>query len=130
MAGQIRQREKTMGLEQFDIMTNASGLVPVEFRVLVKPDVVEEKTAGGIFIPDASRDRQELAQARGTLIASGGRAFEDFGSPAPTSGDRVWFAKYGGIPIKGADGLMYRLISDKDVGCIIFDERAEVVKDQ
>ena len=111
------------------MMSNDSGLVPVEFKVLVKPDVIEEKSRGGVFIPDNARERQELAQARGTLVVSGGRAFEDFGSPRPKAGDRVWFAKYGGVPIKGADGLMYRLISDKDVGCLITDERAQVVKD-
>lgn len=109
--------------------TNDSGLVPVEFKVLVKPDVVEEKTGGGIYIPDTSRERQELAQARGTLVATGGRAWEEMGKTAPQVGDRVWFAKFGGVPIKGADGQMYRLINDKDVGCIIIDERAQVVKD-
>lgn len=117
----------------YNIETNASGLVPVEFRVLVKPDDLGKDEhghkIGSVYIPDTAKERQELAQARGTLIAAGGRAFEDFGSPSPVPGDRVWFAKFGGVPIKGADGLMYRLISDKDVGCLIFDERAEVVKD-
>lgn len=100
-------------------MTTGPGIRPVEYRVLVRPDETERKSAGGIIIPDAPADRQEHAQTRGTLVAKGALAFEDWGADALDEGARVIFAKFAGVVIKGADGHEYRLITDKDISARI-----------
>ncbi len=106
---------------------NKSGIVPVEFKVLIQPDSMEKKTEGGIIRPDILQDREGWAQVKGTLVARGSRAFEDFGrgeNKALVPGVRVYFRKYEGILMEGADGSEYRLCNDKDIGAIVTDEAA------
>jgi len=97
---------------------NESGIQPVEYKVLIKPEVVEEKTAGGLFLPEQTQDKEKMAQVKGVLVAVGGNAFEDWKSP-PQIGDKVYFAKYAGYVVKGEDGEEYRLANDKDITAII-----------
>lgn len=104
---------------------NTSGIIPIEYKVLVLIDKSEEKI-GAIFIPDSVKDQKDMAEVKGTMIAHGGKAFEDFGDPRPKSGDRIMIAKYAGKLVSGADGKEYRIIQDKDVSSIILDERAKV----
>lgn len=99
---------------------NNSGFDPLDLRVLIKPDEAEKVTAGGIILPEAETDKADMAMTFGTLIAAGVNAWEEAAgrSPAfvkPKPGDRVVFAKYGGISIKGKDGVKYRLMNDEDV---------------
>ena len=102
-------------------MHNDAGLQPVEYKVLIKPDPVDETTEGGLYVPDTVREKQFIAQQRGTLVAIGGKAFEDFGEPVPKIGDRVFFAKYSGFVVKkGRDE--YRCVNDKDVALLILEE--------
>ena len=109
-------------------MENHSGIRPALDRVLVKPDQVEEVTEGGIVIPDAVADNHQMAQATGTLISVGPDAFRmsrtEVRNPdnsvkeiriegydpefSPKPGDRVQFARYGGLVSRGADGDEYR----------------------
>ena len=56
---------------------NGSGVTPRGDRVLVMPDVIEEKTAGGIIIPQADRDKHQAAQMAGVLVAVGVDAWTD-----------------------------------------------------
>ena len=49
---------------------NESGLVPVEFFVVVALPPQEEKTAGGIILPSAVQDKDKLATQEGTLVAA------------------------------------------------------------
>ena len=104
---------------------NSSGIQPVEFKVLVKPDDVEERTKGGLYIPDTVRDQQRMAQVKATLVAVGGNAFSDWTKPIPKIGDRLYIGKYTGDRFQGADGETYQLINDKDVGCIILQEKKD-----
>lgn len=97
---------------------NESGVYPVEYKVLIKPEVVENKTSGGLYLPDQTKDKDQMAQVKGVLVAIGGNAFEDW-QAAPEIGDKVYFAKYAGYVIKGEDGEEYRLANDKDVAAII-----------
>ena len=103
-------------------MQNESGIQPVEYKVLVLLDKVEEKTEGGIYFPDATRDREEWASQRGTLIAIGGNAFEDFKEPTPKPGDRIYAARYAGSNVDGKDGKTYQLMNDKELSAIIKEE--------
>lgn len=97
---------------------NPSGMDPLDLRVVVYPDPVETKTAGGIIIIDSEVEKRGMAAVNGTLIAVGSNAFEDMtkrGAVAPEPGARIMFAKYGGILFKGADGREYRVMNDLDI---------------
>ena len=99
-------------------MQNKSGISPREYRVLVKPDRVEDVTPGGIIIADETKERKQMAECRGLLVDIGGNAFEDW-QDAPKAGDRVLIAKYAGIVTKGDDGEEYRVCSDKDITAVL-----------
>lgn len=79
-------------------------------RVLVKPNQAEEKTAGGIIIPDTAKEKPQ----KGTVIAVGkGKYAEQTGNLVPLQvkeGDVVMYGKYGGteITIDDQDYLIMR----------------------
>lgn len=79
-------------------------------RVLVKPNQAEEKTAGGIIIPDTAKEKPQ----KGTVVAAGkGKYAEQTGNLIPLQikeGDVVMYGKYGGteINIDGEDYLIMR----------------------
>lgn len=104
------------------MMQNSSGIFPTEYKVLIAPKVVEERTKGGIIIPDESKDREQFAQMEGTLVACSPLAFtyDDWkGAKPPKPGDRVLFAKFAGAKVTGKDGKEYRLTNDKDVAAVL-----------
>lgn len=98
---------------------NTSGLQPVEYKILIEPEEIEQKSAGGIVLAIATTERDKMAQVRGKLVAIGGNAFEDWLGRVPQVGDSIWYAKYSGYVIKGADGKEYRLANDKDCAAIV-----------
>jgi chaperonin GroES len=103
-------------------MTNESGIFPTEYKVLVSPVVVEEKSKGGIILPDEKKERDQFAQMEGVLVALSPLAFtyDDWKEAKPPKvGDRVLFAKYAGTVVKGKDGKDYRLANDKDVAAVL-----------
>lgn len=115
---------------------NKSGIHPVLDRVLIKPDEIEEKTEGGIIIPESVGQLHAMAQSIGTFIEAGPDAYchyverdsEDhivkrrgYSQPAAKPGDRVAFAKYGGLQVTGKDNQVYRLMNDEDVTAIVED---------
>lgn len=101
---------------------NHSGIQPVELKVLVLPDTIEEKV-GSLYMPETVRDKESRAQVKATLIACGGNAFDDWKPPIPVPGDRVYMGKYAGIKdITGNDGKIYNLIRDNDILALISEE--------
>jgi chaperonin GroES len=102
-------------------MTNPSGIVPLDLRILVKPDPVEEVTKGGIILADTTKDRQKYAATAGTLISVGDNAFQgwDATSRKPCSGDRICYAQYSGAEQKGKDGERYVIMNDADLLAVI-----------
>ncbi len=80
------------------------SIKPLSDRVLVEPAAAEEKTAGGIYIPDTAKEKPQ----RGTVVAVGpGKADE------PTTvkkGDQVLYGKYSGteLQVEGKDLLIMR----------------------
>lgn len=100
-------------------VVNESGMQPVEYKVLILPESVEEKTVSGIVLATQTTERDKMAQVKGKLVAIGGNAFEDWKGKTPEIGDGVYFAKYAGYVIKGADGKEYRLANDKDVSAVL-----------
>jgi chaperonin GroES len=116
------------------MMKNESGIHPCGDRVLIKPDEIEEVTAGGIIIPGNVGEQHAMAQSIGTFVASGPDAYLDyiekdaegrvigkrgFSRPFAIPGDRVAFAKYGGLQVEGKDGKAYRLMNDVDVTAVV-----------
>ena len=96
---------------------NKSGIIPTGGHLLVLPDKVEEKTAGGIYIPETSREKEQQAATSGTLIAVGPGAWTDLddGQPWASVGDRISYSRYAGVSMKGQDDEDYVLINDNDV---------------
>jgi chaperonin GroES len=94
------------------------GLAPQKYRVLIKPDKVEEKI-GNIYIPEQTQERDQHAAMEGELVAMSPIAFdwdrwpEDH--PKPQVGSRVVINKYSGVIVKGNDGEEYRVMNDEDV---------------
>lgn len=97
-------------------MENTSGLAPVDLRILVKPDPVQEKI-GSVFVPDAAKDKAKYAATKATLVAVGCNAFKEWGDAArkPKPGARVLFAQYTGAREKGDDGEDYIIMNDGDL---------------
>lgn len=87
---------------------------PLGDRVVVKPAEREEKTKGGIFLPDtASKERPQ----EGTILAVGEGRRDDSGKLIPMNvkaGDKVLFAKYSGTEFK-VDEVEYLILSEKDI---------------
>lgn len=84
-------------------------LKPLNDRVLVKRLEMEEKTAGGIYIPDSAKEKP----MKGKIVAAGPGKLDDAGKRvkmAVKKGDQVLFAKYAGseITIDGEDHLVMR----------------------
>jgi chaperonin GroES len=110
-------------------MSNASGIKPIGDKILVKPDPVETTTAGGIVIPDNDRKRQN-AMWMGTFVEAGPNAWEAWGTeyrrnrgaPWAQPGDRVIFARYGGILVDGEDGHQYRILNDIDITTVVSEK--------
>ncbi len=85
-------------------MAKKLSVTPLHDRVIVKPAAAEEKTAGGIIIPDTAKEKPQ----RGIIIAAGtGKKDEPMTVKA---GDNVLYGKYAGteITIEGEDYLIMR----------------------
>ena len=98
-------------------MSEKSKIQPLGDRVLVEPLEAEDKTSGGIIIPDTAKEKQQ----RGKVIAvSKGRVNED-GKITPLevkANDQVLFGRYAGSEIKvGAND--YLIIKEDDILGII-----------
>lgn len=100
---------------------NKSGIKPTGGHILVLPDKVEEKTAGGIILPDTIRDKEQLAATAGTLIDIGPSAWMDLdnGMPWAKVGDHVSYARYAGVVLAGKDGVDYTLLNDNDLLAVL-----------
>jgi len=90
---------------------------PLNDRVLVTREEEEQKSAGGIIIPDTAKEKPQ----RGRIVAAGlGKMGED-GKRVPLEvkeGDRVLFAKYAGTDIK-LDGVEHVFMKEDDILSIV-----------
>ncbi len=79
---------------------------PLGDRVLVKRIEGEEKTAGGLIIPDAAKEKAQI----GTVLAVGNGRKDTHGNTIPMEvrvGDKIYFGKYAGTEA-GSDHLIVR----------------------
>ncbi|MEW5865839.1 MAG: co-chaperone GroES [Bacillota bacterium] len=86
---------------------------PLEDRVVVKPNIEEERTKGGIVLPDTAKERPQ----EGEVVAVGPGKLLENGQRAPMDvkpGDKVIFAKYGGTEVK-IDGEEYVILRQSDI---------------
>ena len=92
-------------------------LVPLGDRLVVQREASEERTAGGILLPDSAKDKP----TRGKIISIGDGRILDDGSRAPLpvkAGDKVLFTSYAGEQIE-VDGEEYLLMSEGEVLAIL-----------
>jgi chaperonin GroES len=90
---------------------------PLGDHILIERLKAEEKTAGGIVLPDSAREKP----AEGTVVGIGDGRLLDNGNRAPfqvASGDRVIFSSYAGSAVK-FDGKEYLLMREEDVLAIV-----------
>ena len=90
---------------------------PLHDRVLVRRVEAEEKTAGGIIIPDSAKEKP----AEGEIVAVGTGTKAEDGKVTPLdvkAGDRVLFGKWSGTEIK-LDGQDYLIMKESDIMGIV-----------
>ncbi|UYQ95964.1 co-chaperone GroES [Chitinophaga horti] len=88
------------------------SIKPLADRVIVKPAAAEEKTAGGIIIPDTAKEKPQ----RGTVIAAGpGKKDEPVSVKV---GDTVLYGKYSGTEVN-LEGEDYLIMRESDILAIV-----------
>lgn len=88
-------------------------LNPLDDRVVVHPLEAEERTAGGIVLPDSAKEKPQ----RGKVLAVGPGRLLDSGERCAVSvsvGDEVLFGKYGGTEIE-VDGEEVKILRESDI---------------
>ncbi len=93
-------------------MEQKINVTPLHDRVIVKPAAAEEKTAGGIIIPDTAKEKPQ----RGTVLAAGPGKKDE---PVTVKvGDTVLYGKYAGTEIT-VDSNDYLIMRESDILAII-----------
>jgi chaperonin GroES len=90
---------------------------PLHDRVLVEPLEAEEKTSGGIIIPDTAKEKP----MEGKIVAVGKGSRNDEGKVAPLDvkkGDRILYGKWSGTEVK-VDGDDYLIMKESDIMGVI-----------
>ena len=90
---------------------------PLHDRVLVRRVESEEKSAGGIIIPDTAQEKP----MEGEIIATGSGARSENGIVTPLdvkAGDRVLFGKWSGTEVK-VDGEELLIMKESDIMCVM-----------
>ena len=93
--------------------TKKTTIKPLEDRILVLPDTAEDKTASGIFLPEAAKEKPQT----GKVIAVGPGKLTDTGERGKLSvkaGDTVMFGKYGGSEID-IDGVEHKILRESEL---------------
>jgi co-chaperonin GroES (HSP10) len=95
----------------------------LEYNVLIDQDVVEAKTASGLYIPEEALERKKHQQTLGVIVKISPMAFSfddwPMGVAKPRVGDRVAFAQHAGTFIKDAAGKEFRVVKDKDIVAVL-----------
>lgn len=107
----ILREDDIVGILETD---DIKDLQPLNDRVLIKVAEAEEKTAGGLYLSAAAKEKPSI----GTVIAVGPGPLEEEGKRKPLSispGSTVLFSKYAGNDYKGPDGSEYVTLRASDV---------------
>jgi chaperonin GroES len=95
---------------------------PLHDRVVVKRIEAEEKTAGGIIIPDTAKEKPQ----QGEVVAVGPGGRDEAGKLIPIdvqTGDRVLFGKWSGTEVK-IDGIEYLIMKESDIMGVLVEAGA------
>ena len=91
-----------------------TSIRPLRDRIVVRPIDEEEKTSGGIYLPDTAKEKP----IQGEVVSVGpGKFIEGKGDRVPPplkAGDRVIFGKYAGTDVR-VEGEEYKILEMKDV---------------
>ncbi|MDB5202887.1 MAG: molecular chaperone GroES [Ferruginibacter sp.] len=93
-------------------MAKKLNITPLHDRVIVQPAAAEEKSAGGIIIPDTAKEKPQ----RGVVLAAGPGKKDD-----PTTvkaGDTVLYGKYAGSELT-VEGIEYLIMRESDILAIV-----------
>jgi len=88
-------------------------LRPLDDRIVIKPSQAQEKTAGGIFLPDAAKEKPMV----GKVVWVGPGKVQENGKRAPVSvkkGDEVVYGKYMGNEVE-LDGEKFVIVREGDL---------------
>ena len=93
------------------------NIKPLGDRVVIEPAVAEEKTKGGIILPDTAKEKPVV----GKLVAVGPGRRADDGKLIPMEvkvGDKVLYGKYSGTEVT-LDGQEYLIMRESDIFAIV-----------
>ena len=96
---------------------------PLHDRVVVKRIDAEEKSAGGIIIPDTAKEKP----SQGEIIAVGPGGRDEAGKLVPLdvkAGDRILFGKWSGTEVK-IDGVEYLIMKESDIMGVLEETQAK-----
>ncbi|KAL6319520.1 hypothetical protein AAG906_014196 [Vitis piasezkii] len=111
----ILKEDDIVGILETD---DIKDLKPLNDRVLIKVAVAEEKTAGGLLLTEATKEKPSI----GTVIAVGPGSLDGEGNrkPLPLSpGSTIMYSKYAGNEFKGSDGSDYIALRASDVMAVL-----------
>ena len=90
---------------------------PLADRIVIKPSEAEEKTKGGIILPDTAKEKPVI----GEVVAAGPGRKTDDGKTVPMEvkvGDKVLYGKYSGTEVT-LDGQEYLIMRENDLFAIV-----------
>jgi len=130
--GEVDTRPKLESVSvEYDLPFHAIG-----WRVIIKPNKAETKSAGGIELPPEILDIQDANQYLAIVVSVGPLAYKDQAKFQPIDGkvfkpfckvgDVVAFNKYGGQKLILANGEEYRILNDEDILAVIDDPDAMI----
>ena len=93
------------------------SLKPLSDRVVVEPAAAEEKSSGGIILPDTAQEKPQ----QGTVVATGPGKVSDSGTLVKMSvkdGDKILYGKYSGTEVNVA-GTDYIIMRETDILAIM-----------
>ncbi|KDP33948.1 hypothetical protein JCGZ_07519 [Jatropha curcas] len=111
----ILKEDDIVGVLETD---DIKDLKPCNDRVFIKVAEAEEKTAGGLLLTEASKEKPSI----GTVIAVGPGPLDEEGNRKPlsiTPGNTVLYSKYAGNDFKGSDGTNYIALRASDVMAVL-----------
>ena len=88
-------------------------LKPLNDRVIVTPLAADDKTPGGVILPDTAKEKPN----KGKVVAAGPGRYLDDGKRvalAVKTGDVVWYGKYSGTEVK-VGGEEFKILREEDI---------------
>ncbi len=93
------------------------NLRPLGDHVVVKPLEAEDKTSGGIILPDTAKEKptrgEVIAVGHGKVLSNGKRV-----EPLVKKGDKVIYGRYSGTDVK-LDGTEYKIVTESDILAVV-----------